>query len=250
MSSKTTSHMKWHVDGFMRGEMMRHLVDSLSRKNFDKVHPSFAQEPRNVRLCLESDGYNPFGNMSISYSMWPVVLIPYNLTPWMCMKQTFFMLSRLIPGPIAPRNDIHIYLQPLIDELNELWEVGVETYDASRKQNFCMRTAILWTINDFLAYTNLSHWSTKGKFACPICKKDCLSYRLQNEQKWCYMGHRRFLSIDHRFRHDKRSFDGNEKHKAAPKQLSAEDVQHQLDGMEHIILGKASKNKMLAKRKR
>ena len=32
MSSKTTAHMKWHVDGFMRGEMMRHPLDSLSWK--------------------------------------------------------------------------------------------------------------------------------------------------------------------------------------------------------------------------
>ena len=36
------------------------------------------------------------------------------------MKQTLFMLSLLIPSPIAPGNDIDIYLQPLIDELNEL----------------------------------------------------------------------------------------------------------------------------------
>ncbi|RVW77928.1 hypothetical protein CK203_048271 [Vitis vinifera] len=107
------------------GEMMRHPVDSLAWKNFDNVHPSFALEPRNVRLSLASDGFNPFGNMSISYSMWLVVLIPYNLPPWMCMKQTFFMLSLLIPGPTAPGNDIDIYLQPLIDELNDLWEVGV-----------------------------------------------------------------------------------------------------------------------------
>ena len=42
MSSKTASHMKWHVDGCMRGEMMRHLVNSLAWKNFDKVYPSFA----------------------------------------------------------------------------------------------------------------------------------------------------------------------------------------------------------------
>ena len=40
------------------------------------------------------------------------------------MKKTFIMLSLLIPGPTTPRNDIDIYLQPLIDELNELWEVG------------------------------------------------------------------------------------------------------------------------------
>ena len=72
------------------------------------------------------------------------------------MKQTFFMLSLLILGPTILENDIDIYLQPLIDELNELWKVGVETYDASTKQNFCMRVAILWNINDFPAYANLS----------------------------------------------------------------------------------------------
>ena len=101
MSSKTTSHMKWHVDGCMRGEMMRHPVDSLAGKNFDKVYPSFAQEPQNVRLGLASDGFNPFENMSVSYRMWLVVLIPYNLPPWICMKQIFFMLSLLIPGLTA-----------------------------------------------------------------------------------------------------------------------------------------------------
>ena len=64
------------------------------------------------------------------------------------------------------------------------------------------------------------------------------------------MGHCRFLPTDHRFQSDKRSFNGNEEHRAAPKQLFAEDVLHQLDGMEHTILRKASKNKMLANRKR
>ena len=64
------------------------------------------------------------------------------------------------------------------------------------------------------------------------------------------MGHRQFLLTDYRFRRDKRSFDENEEHKAAPKQLSTEDVLHKIHGMEHIILGKASKNTMLAKRKR
>ena len=56
----------------------------------------------------------------------------------------------------------------------------VETYDFSTKQNFCMHIAILWTINDFLAYENLLVWSTKGQFACPICNKDSCSYQLQN----------------------------------------------------------------------
>ena len=118
---------------------MRPPIDSLSWKNFDKVHPSFTQEPRNVRLGLASDGFNPFGNMSIDTTcgLWFLFHITYHL-------------SLLIPGLTAPGNDIDIYLQPLIDELNELWEVGAETYDALTKQNFCMLAAILWTFNDFL----------------------------------------------------------------------------------------------------
>ena len=46
------------------------------------------------------------------------------------------MMSLLIPGPTAPGNDIDVYLQPLIEELKELWEKGVVTYDASTKETF------------------------------------------------------------------------------------------------------------------
>ena len=46
------------------------------------------------------------------------------------MKQTNFILSTVIPGPRMIGNEIDICLQPLIEELKELWEKGVETYDA------------------------------------------------------------------------------------------------------------------------
>jgi hypothetical protein len=73
-----------------------------------------------VRLGLASDGFNPFGNMSTSYSMWLVVLASYNLPPWMCMKASNLILSLLIPEPTALGNEIDVYLQPLVDDLNEL----------------------------------------------------------------------------------------------------------------------------------
>ena len=49
------------------------------------------------------------------------------------MKQPYLLLSLLIEGPSAPENNIVVYLQPLVEELKELCEVGVETYDASCK---------------------------------------------------------------------------------------------------------------------
>ncbi|XP_056689684.1 uncharacterized protein [Spinacia oleracea] len=130
-------------------------------------YPTFSSDARNVRLGLSSDGFNPFGMMSSQYNIWPVVLMAYNLPPWLCMKQSYFMLSLIIPGPKGPSNDIDVFLEPLIDELQLLWEVGVDTFDASKGETFRLYGALLWTINDFPAYDNLSGWKIKGKCACP-----------------------------------------------------------------------------------
>ena len=86
MSSKTSDSMRWHHDERTNDGLLRHPKDSLAWKTFDKNFPCFANDPRNVRLGLASDGFNPFKMMSTSYSTWPVVLISYNLPPWICMK--------------------------------------------------------------------------------------------------------------------------------------------------------------------
>ncbi|KAF5481180.1 hypothetical protein F2P56_001853 [Juglans regia] len=100
MSKKTAQAMRWHVEERVDDpNFMRHPADSRVWKDFDNKHPRFAQDPRNVRLGLASDGFNPFNNMSKPYSIWPVLLVPYNLPPWSCMKDPYLMLSLLIPGP-------------------------------------------------------------------------------------------------------------------------------------------------------
>ena len=81
-----------------------------------------AHDIRNVRLGLATDGFNPFGLMSSTYSMWPVMVMPYNLPPWKCMIEPFMMMSLLIPGRNSLGKDIDVYLRPLIDELKDLWE--------------------------------------------------------------------------------------------------------------------------------
>ena len=222
---------------------MRHPFDSKAWKKLDKEYPWFVENPRNVRLGLATDGFNPFGNMSNSYSMWPAILIPYNLPPWKCMKESFFMMSLLILGPQAPGKNIDVYMQPLIDDLKELWANGVLTYDAASRKSFQMHVAMLWTINDFPAYGNLSRWSTKGYLACPICNKHTYSRKLRS--KICYMGHRRYLPHDHCWRKS-RKFDGKAEYGMAHKDLSGEDVLHQLESI-NVTLGKHPNNK---KRKR
>ncbi|RDX80643.1 hypothetical protein CR513_38790, partial [Mucuna pruriens] len=118
--------------------------------------------------------------MSNSYSIWPVMLIPYTQPPWECMKQTSFILSMNVPD---------VYLQPLIKELNELWTESVETYDSSLKELFRMQAVLMWTISDFPRFCTLSGWNTYTGYACPTCNFDTSPCRLRCSKKWCFMGH-------------------------------------------------------------
>ncbi|KAK9193548.1 hypothetical protein WN944_004245 [Citrus x changshan-huyou] len=138
MSKHTAVDMRWHKEKRIDMDgVLRHPVDAEGWKDFDKKHRWLAQEPRNVRLGLATNGFNPFGNMNNSYR------------------------------PKAPGKDIVVYLHPLVEELKELWDVGVQTYDVSKEQYFRMHAAVLWIVNDFPAYGDLSGWSTKGYKACP-----------------------------------------------------------------------------------
>ncbi|XP_076904040.1 uncharacterized protein LOC143559301 [Bidens hawaiensis] len=69
MSSETAKHMTWHDEGRPKDGNLRHPADGESQKEFDSLYPHFAKEIRNVRLGLSSDGFNPFGTMSIARSM-------------------------------------------------------------------------------------------------------------------------------------------------------------------------------------
>ncbi|WVZ52654.1 LOW QUALITY PROTEIN: hypothetical protein U9M48_003693 [Paspalum notatum var. saurae] len=117
-------------------------------KHFDNKYGWFAQDPRNIRLGLAIDGFNLFGKMSASYSMWPVFLIPYNFPPWECMEQSNFMMALLIPGKECPGKDIDVFLEPLVEELLELWK-GVPTIDALSGKSFDLHAAVIWCIHDY-----------------------------------------------------------------------------------------------------
>jgi hypothetical protein len=107
------------------------------------------------------------------------------------MSKPYMFLTCLVSGPSNPKAGIDVYLQPLIDDLKRLW-IGELTYDISRKQNFTMRAALMWTINDFPAYGMLSGWGTHGKMACPHCMEHTNAFTLKNGGKASWFdSHRR-----------------------------------------------------------
>ncbi|XP_024199808.1 uncharacterized protein LOC112203009 [Rosa chinensis] len=249
MSRHTSEFMVWHSEKRPRDGVLRHPADSLAWEELDKIDNNFGSDGRNVRLGLASDGFNPFGMMSLSHSTWPVIVTVYNLPPWLCMKKSYMMLSLLIPGPKSPGNDIDVYLQPLIDELKILWIEGVPTYDAFKKEVFQMRAALLWTINDFPAYAMLSGYSTKGSKACPTCGEETDSFRLHHGKKEIYMGHRKWLPDNHIFRTWYNNFNGSTEHRKPPKPMTGLDCLRALSTLE-FQFGKGKETSSSRKRKR
>ena len=151
---------------------------------------------------------NPFGNLSTSHSSWPVLLMIYNLPPWLCMKRKYVMLCMMITGPRQPGNDIDVYLTPLVEDLRKLWVDGVDVFDASVGQTFRLRAMVFCTINDFPAYGNLSGYSVKGHHACPICEKKTSFMQLKHCKNTVYTRHCRSLKHYHPYRRLKKAFNG------------------------------------------
>jgi Transposase family tnp2 len=97
-------------------------------RNINKEWIDFGDECRNLRLELCTDDMNPYGNMSSHHSTWSVLLCIHNFPPWLCMKRKYMMLSLLISGPKQLGNDIDMYLQPLLKDLDKLWKDGLKVF--------------------------------------------------------------------------------------------------------------------------
>ncbi|KAK4391410.1 hypothetical protein Sango_1918800 [Sesamum angolense] len=104
---------------------MCHPSDVEMWKNFDRIYPDFLEKPRNVRLGLCTDDFEP----------------------------------HVIPGPSNLKRLIDVYLQPLIEELLQLWHVGVRIYDHAMDRAFnagvndvdCEQPTRLWN-GDWVEY--------------------------------------------------------------------------------------------------
>ncbi|KAA0067965.1 transposase [Cucumis melo var. makuwa] len=223
-SKETSKLLTWHGRKREVNDLLQHPKDALSWKKIDNLWPEFGSEPRNLRLALSTDGVNPHGDLSSRYSCWPVMLVTYNLPPWLCMKRKFLMLTALISGPKQPGNEIDVYLALLVDDLKILWHDGVECYDAYQDQCFRLKAILLWTINDFPAYGNLCGCTVKGYHAYPICGEKTSSIYLPKGKKMAYIGHRKFLPRHHPYRKQKKVFNGAQELELAPEPLSGEEI--------------------------
>jgi len=59
------------------------------------------------------------------------------------MTTRYMFISYVIPHSTNLKNRIDVYSQPLIDELDMLWDVGVETSDVSCAKVFRLHTTLM-----------------------------------------------------------------------------------------------------------
>ncbi len=146
--------MVWHKKHRSEPGVMRLPVDSPAHKHVESTWPEFERDPRHVRLGLASDGVSPhsLGGKGRPTSVWPVVVMNYNLPPWLSMRKGFLLLSLIIPGPSKVKN-LDTYLALVVDELKTLWD-GVWAYDGRKTTGgiprvFKLRAICMWTMHDY-----------------------------------------------------------------------------------------------------
>ncbi|WVZ70492.1 hypothetical protein U9M48_019154 [Paspalum notatum var. saurae] len=192
--------IQWHKEECKKDDMLRHPTDGSQWRKINRTYPDFAEDARNIRFGLSTDGINPFSEMSSSHNTCPLYL-----------KQKFIMMPALIQGPKQPGNDIDVYLQPLVEEFLLLWTEGVRVWDVHKQEAFDLRALLFVTINDWPALANLSGQSNKGFRACVHSLDETDSAYLKHCRKVVYVGgYRQLLGGKHPARKKGKHFNGKE----------------------------------------
>jgi hypothetical protein len=164
--------MVWHVENKSSDGLIRHAPDNKAWAHIDASWPNFVSELRNVKLGLVVDGVNPYGEKKNSWSTWPIMILNYNLPPWLVTKKFFVMLVLLILSKESIKmHNFDVYMAPLIEELQDLWK-GVLAYDVERaigQRQFTLKAILMRTIHDYLAYGLVFGFVHQGYKACASC---------------------------------------------------------------------------------
>jgi len=128
-------------------------------------------------------GMNPYGNLSSKHNSWPILLMVYDVPPWLCMKRKYILFSTMILGPKQPRNDINVNLKPLIVDLKMLWKIHVDVFNVYYENNFRLHSILFCRKNKFPIYDDLSTYSVKGHYEYPICKENISYTQLKHMDK-------------------------------------------------------------------
>lgn len=127
-------------------------------------HKHFS-DPRDVALGISLDGMTYFRHRQ--HSVWPVILINYNLSPKVRTRCGHILYYGVIPGTIK---NLDSYLIPLHDELSELAK-GVSTLDPWAKESFWQHVCLILGFGDYPGISKLTWMKGHNSLhPCQFCE--------------------------------------------------------------------------------
>ena len=124
----------------------------------------------------------------------------------------------------------------------EMWTSKVKAWDEYKKEHFYLKVLLFVRISDLPGLGCLSGQVTKGYKGCVVCMGDTDAKWMKNSKKMVYMGHHRFLSMEHPYHRNKKSFYGKIEDRPAPRTVSAKDIITKVNKLK-VILGKGKGSK-------
>lgn len=107
--------MTWHIRNMNIDGKMHFVPNSKAWHHIDAIYLEFATKPRNVRLGLTTDGVNSYGEKNNNWLTWPILILNYNLPPWLVTKILFILFYLIISRPKNVKsNKINVYVVPLL----------------------------------------------------------------------------------------------------------------------------------------
>ncbi|QRV77922.1 Transposase family tnp2 [Ceratobasidium sp. AG-Ba] len=148
------------------GAHYKQLLDCQVVVGRDRLDHQYFSFDTDIALGISTDGFGPF--KSRKQSCWLLLVFNYNLHPSIRHRLENMLCLGVIPGPNSPK-ELHTFLQPFIDELQELGQ-GVAAYDGERERPFCLRGYLLACFGDMPAVAKLMQMKGhNGKYPCRAC---------------------------------------------------------------------------------
>jgi hypothetical protein len=82
-------------------------------------------------------------------------------SPWLCHKRKFLLLTILIQGLKQPDIDINVFLEPLMEEMEKFWNMGLRCGMSTEGRHSHLRQLSLLPLTITLPY-----------FLCLVRKKE------------------------------------------------------------------------------
>ena len=123
-------------------------------------------DSRDLALQLSTDGVAIVRQKN--FSVWPVILLNYNLPPKERVKTRTILLLGVVPGPHHPK-DMDSFLEPLLQEM-ALLRNGITSFDGYTLQNFQLKAHIVSVSGDTPAIAMVMRMKgSNARFPCQFC---------------------------------------------------------------------------------